>query len=188
MSDLEKLIRDSLAKGDSSEDVAKELSRVLNAIEKEKKEEEEKAREAKKKKEEEAQDAKNSFYDELIDEFEDHWTGCAVDVTPRDAAIIALFVAMGNPANEDWTKEDMEQFLKDMTETIKMSLKIHEGHNSAEKQLNKALSMLSETIAKTDNLFGEDWGKMISDAAERTMKRARDGRLTLEEWIKKQGW
>lgn len=192
---LESYIRSALDSGSTSEAVAEELTKVLNTIEKERKNEEYKKKKAEEDKKAAEEEAKEDFHDSIIDEFDERWeSGDAM--TARDAALVAFMVAMDNPANKDWSKEEMEQFIKDMTGTVEMALKIHEGHGNAEKQLDKALDMLSEKIteglAKADGLFGEDWGKMINEAAreaaEKTMKRARDGRLTLEEWLRKQGW
>lgn len=200
---LESYIRSALDSGSTSEAVAEELSKVLNTIEKEKKDEEYKKKKAEEDKKAAEEEAKDEFYDAVIDEFDEHWNS-GDDMTARDAALVACMIAMDNPANKDWSKEDMEQFIKDMTGTIEMALKIHEGKNTPEEQADKALKMMNDRIkdAFKDSKFGKildsftadetQWAKQISEALDEVVreshKRVKRGQMTLEDWIKKQGW
>ncbi len=190
MSDLEKLIRGKLTSGATSEDVAQEFTRILDEIEKEKtrKAKEAEQEEANKKAAVEAA-AKDKLYAELVKEFDNHWTKTPNDLVARDAALVAFMVAMKDPANKDWTKEDMAQFVKDMTDTIEVGLEVHKNCCGKEKAVEDALRMLNE-----------DFGDIIEEIKSRFKARNKDGyplraidrRMTgqndFEDWLKRIGW
>ncbi len=146
MSDLEKLIRDTIKNGSTSEDVAMELADVLNSIEKEQEEAKAKEEEKKKAQEKFEQDkAKKEYISKLAGEF-DNKRIKKDELTPRDVAIVALIAAYQRPANKNWSLEKMEEFLESMTKGIDMTFKMQEGNLSLEETLDKALKLMGNSI------------------------------------------
>ncbi len=148
MSDLERLIRDTIKNGTTSEDVAMELANILNSIEKEREEAKAKEEEKRKAQEKFEQDeAKKEYISKLEWEFDNKWVKDD-DLTPRDVAIVALIAAYQRPANKVWSLEKMEEFLESMTRGIDVTLKMQEGNLSLEETFDKALKFMNEELKR----------------------------------------
>ncbi len=139
MSVLERLIRDSIASGASSEDIAKEFTKILSTIKREKEKEKTEAKEKAEREElikkiaAEEKAAKEKFYSGLRREFDIHWNEPENIMTARDVALIAIMVAMKDPANKNWTKENIARFVEDMTATIARKVEAYKWELSRER-------------------------------------------------------
>ena len=194
MTDLEKMIRDALDSGETSGDLAKRLSNIMNKVEKERLEEEAKAKAV-----EEARinalQKRDDFVDKCVVEFQEHWDN-AETTTARDAAIVALVAAMENDANEGWTLDEVKEFMDSVTHAIQLNLDMHEGNLDPKAKSERALKLFGENIKEAlgetgikSYLDGFPFGKstlqkMLEESKEAT-RRSGDA---LVEWLTKQGW
>ena len=185
MDNLEKLIRDAISNGSETSEIARTLTGILNKIEAEKADEEAKKREEKDRLEE----IKEKFLSNLMDEFDNHWD--VLECSARDAAIVALFAASEKKENSDWTIEDMEFFLKNMTKNIESNMKMMEGHKSPEERLKQAEKVLNDQIEEEfKGLFRPKitTGDLVDRSKSAVDEMAQTADELIKAFLKKKGW
>ena len=134
--DFETMIRDAQKNGLSIDDIVKQFTKTVNAVQQEDKKK---------------QDIKNARY-ELLVELSDEFDVAAVDhqFTCRDAAILAACVMAEKYPN--WTAEDIEEYVDIMSVNIeKLASLIGKDLNEMFQMLTNETHDLFKTVPKSDN-------------------------------------
>ena len=196
MSDLEKMLRNALDKGETSGELAQRLGSILKKVEEEK-EAEDAAKLAAEEAKASIKKEKGDFIGRCVEEFDAHWCEDHSKLNARDAAMVALVVAMQNKANDDWSLDEVKEFIDSMTKVIQFNLDMHEGSLDPKAKGERTLKMFSKQIADTFDEIGmkdilHDFPFLGMNAFKKTFGegfgKARRSGDALQEWLEKQGW
>lgn len=197
MTDLEKMIRNALDSGETSGEVAQRLGDLLNKVEREKREEDAKKAKAveEAKAKANAKQERDKFHDACVDEFIRRWEYDAKNLSARDAAIVALVVAMQNKANEGWTLDEVKEFVDSMTSCIQLNLDMREGSLDPKAKGERAFKLVAKNIGEALDEAGiksrierfpfDGMFQRMAEASKEATRRPGDA---LQEWLNKQGW
>lgn len=195
MTDLEKMIRNALDSGETSGEVAQRLGDLLNKVEREKREEDAKKAKAAEEAKANAKQERDDFVDECVSGFEDRWEDINEKLSARDAAIVALVVAMQNKANEGWTLDEVKEFVDSMTSCVQLNLDMREGSLDPKAKGERAFKLVAKSIGEALDEAGiksrierfpfDGMFQRMAEASKDATRRPGDA---LQEWLNKQGW